>query len=1633
MNRIFHDYLDKFVIVYLDDMLIFSKTVEEHVAHLDKVLSLLRQHKFKINGEKCEFGRTRVLYLGHEISAEGLKPDDAKVASIRDWPRPQSVTEMRSFLGMTCYYRTFVKNYSIVAAPLIDLTRLDSPWEWTDECEAAFRHLKHALTHYEVLKLPDPDKPFIVTTDASQYGIGAVLAQQEGPKLRPVEYMFKKIPLQKLAKPTYEKERYAVYKALTHWRHYLLGRFFILRTDHQTLRWMRTQPVLSDALKRWIEVIEQYDFDPQYLKGEYNKVADALSRRPDFSDVMKSYLRKWCKEPGDVDIRTIVDWDYYRTRLGSAIQKIITIPAAMQRVTNPVPRVQHPDWLWKKLREKDDKYRQRSIKDMFGRMPPARTNGDDCASDSLNDKDSAPGNKSDAVPKKVVVVGDVEDGGLTASKTLGKGTKKAVVKRVKKGKGASDVKKSAKGGTEQANGAAPNGALEHDEGSCTIPPKEGNEDGADGEQRAGMCAKDASAEERVSTAEEGPGRADAQENGSMDINVDDSTLRDNARAEDNGANDGDVTVGAEMVDGADVQGHDMVEGGPASNGSVRAEDDVAKGGDATNDGGAAANGNTTVEGSESAAAKESRKRKGKAIARDGNGGPPKKSKKAGKKEELKRRRLREMEEANPTQQGRRLREELRQGVRAFFRHKEASLTSSHWQIDVPESHFRSASRELSAHLSDPDVEGIYETKMPLHVNAILAMGCVCTVDPSAKGRSVAEGFSIEELHIKSTAGCSYLSDASNTLTFFFLYQSSCDTRGIYAFFVPLSNSIQLLVVNPFMNKEVVPTLLERHYKEVMRCLAVEAGEANAPPADLACKVDYVANDVEAAKKLQQFLLQYNVLLRTEGVTWQEVTLSHLAYALQAPREIVDLCLLSSSAMGHIRGGTVWTQKLALWKEIYVRCRLPETADAVYNQLLFDNRFICDEAGDPYPWQGPRGPYEWKWAEQGIFKVGHLWDENRKDWRTHEEMDLALHGRMKKAQRVKDMRDAIPSRWVEMLKKDEVAGGQWVKLKGNEAPERLYRVKQILWMSDNGMPDLGGISEEEEASFADEVQQPELVYAGAYRTVCVELKVHHLAVNALLKCSQVNELEGGSLLGVDIQQLGGPTDLPMGACTTYDDVASCGSAFRILKQMVQALVSDAVGSSNVYADALLQHLYRWLCSPQSKLHDPALHRILHKVMQKVFALLLGEIKKLGAMVVYADFSKIVICTGKRKMQAAEGYCVYLLETLRSRELFEWVELIPERYWHTLLFMDQFNYGGIQATPSKGSKNTGAANSQGISESQSSVDKKDEMDHPDIISCWNIVEYLPKATQEYFVVVVSEYIYIPWKHGIDKDREREASREQQSQPGTQSVTVAATADIEEEEKKFLRQQIASYFTDKLLRIVKDVQRHVGLSKRNVEGDVSSAATPLSTPASSQDFAVQMGVLIDNHSPALAFIKTICAVMMLDQTVDQKVRIMRKNLLKLVHVREFAEEAEFKNPCVSFTLPNVICSYCNDCRDLDLCRDTALLAREWRCAVPQCGQPYDRDWIENALLQVVRQRARLYQLQDLKCQRCRQVKADRLAEQCKCAGPFCCTESPLEFRQRLRVFLNIARYHGFILLQEAVEWLLEIDAAAVDPGGK
>ncbi|GBG62439.1 hypothetical protein CBR_g30392 [Chara braunii] len=271
MNDLFRPWLDRFVVVYLDDILVFSRTLEEHQGHLRQVLEKLREANFKINAKKCNWAKTQVLYLGHVLDGDGVKPEDSKIAAIRDWPTPRTLTELRSFL----------RNFSTIAAPLRRLLRKETIWKWDKDCTSAMKKLKQALIEYPVLKVADASLPFVVTTDASQYGIGAVLQQDDGNGYRPVEFMSARMPSEKVATSTYERELYALRQALDHRKHYLLGRHFKVYSDHETLRWLKTQAKMTPKLTRWAAEIDQYDFELKPVKGKYNVVADALSRRAD--------------------------------------------------------------------------------------------------------------------------------------------------------------------------------------------------------------------------------------------------------------------------------------------------------------------------------------------------------------------------------------------------------------------------------------------------------------------------------------------------------------------------------------------------------------------------------------------------------------------------------------------------------------------------------------------------------------------------------------------------------------------------------------------------------------------------------------------------------------------------------------------------------------------------------------------------------------------------------------------------------------------------------------------------------------------------------------------------------------------------------------------------------------------------------------------------------------------------------------------------------------------------------------------------------------------------------------------------------------------------------------------------------
>jgi hypothetical protein len=248
------------------------------------VLDILRKEKLYAKMSKCAFAQRSVEFLGHVVSDKGVSVDPHKTDAIRDWPTPTNTTQLRSFLGLANFYRRFVPNYATVALPLTDLLKDNVSFQWTPQEESAFQALKTALTSTPVLRLPDPDAEFLVTTDASDFAIGATLSQKGGDGERPIAFDSRNLLPAERNYPTHEKELLAIVNALKVWRAYLDGRPFTVITDHAPLKYLHSQKQLSQRQARWLETLQSFDFKIEYRPGRNNIVADTLSRRPDFAD-----------------------------------------------------------------------------------------------------------------------------------------------------------------------------------------------------------------------------------------------------------------------------------------------------------------------------------------------------------------------------------------------------------------------------------------------------------------------------------------------------------------------------------------------------------------------------------------------------------------------------------------------------------------------------------------------------------------------------------------------------------------------------------------------------------------------------------------------------------------------------------------------------------------------------------------------------------------------------------------------------------------------------------------------------------------------------------------------------------------------------------------------------------------------------------------------------------------------------------------------------------------------------------------------------------------------------------------------------------------------------------------------------
>ncbi|KAD4179495.1 hypothetical protein E3N88_28086 [Mikania micrantha] len=273
MNDVFRPYLRKFVLVFFDDILVYSSSWATHLAHLRVVLQTLAANSLVAKLSKCTFGQQNIAYLGHFISANGLSVDQSKIAAIQSWPTPKNVKEVRGFLGLTGYYRRFIRNYATVASPLTDLLKKDS-FTWSDQSVNAFNCLKDLMSSTPVLRLPDFAKPFTMETDASGTGIGAVLSQDK----QPIAFYSQKLCQRMQQQSAYVREMFAITQAIAKWRQYLLGNKFHIITDQQSLRNLKDQVIQTPEQHKWLGKLLGYDFDILYRPGKNNGAADALSR-----------------------------------------------------------------------------------------------------------------------------------------------------------------------------------------------------------------------------------------------------------------------------------------------------------------------------------------------------------------------------------------------------------------------------------------------------------------------------------------------------------------------------------------------------------------------------------------------------------------------------------------------------------------------------------------------------------------------------------------------------------------------------------------------------------------------------------------------------------------------------------------------------------------------------------------------------------------------------------------------------------------------------------------------------------------------------------------------------------------------------------------------------------------------------------------------------------------------------------------------------------------------------------------------------------------------------------------------------------------------------------------------------------
>ncbi|KMQ44698.1 Ribonuclease H-like domain [Trichophyton rubrum] len=558
--------------------------------------------------------------------------------------------------------------------------------------------------------------------------------------------------------------------------------------------------------------------------------------------------------------------------------------------------------------------------------------------------------------------------------------------------------------------------------------------------------------------------------------------------------------------------------------------------------------------------------------------------------------------------------------------------------------------------------------------------------------------------------------------------------------------------------------------------------------------------------------------------------------------------------------------------------------------------------------------------------------------------------------------------------------------------QLEQNNVVLWWSASPLPDHGGYEKDNILGPLNSVEMTSVNIAGAYSTVCIELEVRNLAINTVLTSSLISDLENNEPALLNPTAPGDQQTISDGSGVLYSDTVFSTAGILVLRDMVKSWWNEAC-KGNGMADVMVQHLIRWVESADCCLYDHALHQYMQMILKKALQQLIMAFKRVGSNVIYANPNRLILQTTKTEVGNAYAYSKYILQSIKEKPLFHFLDIDIREYWDYLIWYDQFNYGG------KACQEVVEADKQEL----------------EAIMNWQICRFLPTPLQSVFVDWIVEYVEL--MHGLKKPAPVNGGADgtpRQTQlpfrPEDESESVEITSVLSQSFSKALKKQVAG-----LIRRQRDEMLHPEL-------------------ASDYDFPVLPGAMPPKHerNPTLELVKYLMQVLGLSKYTALEVRLLRRDLLALFDIREFSDEGKFESPGSSLVLSQIICHNCTMARDLDLCRDPELLPESgtehkvsttlppWTC--PYCSTEYDRLFLEERIIGEVQGLVLEWQAQDLKCAKCAGIMINPFMEHCSCSGEWVETIDRRATEKRLRVYKSIADFYGFKMLSMVTKGVLE-----------